>query len=76
MPAENMRIKEAVCIHTRKVYDSCKDRTAWRIFVYTRHGSQAIIDRAINVKCRKVELLWYTSMWSPSPSTVGSTPSM
>ena len=59
MPAENMRIQEAVCIHTRKVYDSCKDRDCVEnLRVYPTRGSQAIIDRAINVKCRKVELLW------------------
>ena len=59
MPAENMRIKEAVCIHTRKVYDSCKDRDCVEnLRVFPTRGSQAIIDRAINVKCRKVELLW------------------
>ncbi|MGI6577509.1 MAG: hypothetical protein ACOX1Q_05615 [Eubacteriales bacterium] len=59
MPAENMHIKEAVCIHTRKVYDSCKDKDCVEnLRVYLTRGSQAIIDRAINVKCRKVELLW------------------
>lgn len=59
MPAENMHIKEAVCIHTKKVYDSCKDKDCMEdLRVYPTRCSQAIIDRAINVKCRKVELLW------------------
>jgi hypothetical protein len=59
MPAENMHIKEAVCVHTKKVYDSCKDKDCLEdLRVFPKRCSQAIIDRAINVKCRRVELLW------------------
>jgi hypothetical protein len=59
MPAENLHIKEAVCIHTKKVYDSCKDKDCMEdLRVYPTRCSQAVIDRAINVKCRRVELLW------------------
>ncbi|MDR1117405.1 MAG: hypothetical protein LBL09_04075 [Oscillospiraceae bacterium] len=62
MPADkrdNMCIKEAVCIHTRKVYDSCKDRDCVEdMRVYLTCRSQEIVDRATSVKPRKVELLW------------------
>ncbi|MDL2274265.1 hypothetical protein LJC34_06985 [Oscillospiraceae bacterium OttesenSCG-928-G22] len=55
----DMCIKEAVCVHTKKVYDSCKDKDCLEdLRVYPTRGSQEIIDRAINVKCRKAELLW------------------
>ncbi len=59
MSADNMHIKEAVCVYTKKVYDSCKDKDCLEdLRVYPTRQSQAIIDRAINVKCRRVELLW------------------
>lgn len=59
MSADNMHIKEAVCVHTKKVYDSCKDKDCMEdLRVYPTRQSQAILDRAINVKCRRIELLW------------------
>lgn len=52
-------IKEAVCIHTKKVYDSCKDKDCVEnLRVYPTRRSQCILDRAINVKARTAELLW------------------
>ncbi|WHH58368.1 hypothetical protein [Petroclostridium sp. X23] len=51
--------KEAVCIQTDKVYDSCREKDCLedlRVFL-TRRG-QEIVDRAINVKCRKSEVIW------------------
>lgn len=51
--------REAVCIQTDKVYDSCREKDCLedlRVF-FTRSG-QEIIDRAINVKCRKSEIIW------------------
>ena len=53
MPAENMHIKEAVCIHTRKVYDSCKDKDCFEDLRVFPTRSQAIIDRAINVNAAR-----------------------
>lgn len=59
MSVDKMHIKEAVCVHTKKVYDSCKDKDCLEdLRVYLTRPSQAVIDRAINVKCRRVELLW------------------
>lgn len=52
-------IKEAVCIHTRKIYDSCKDKDCledFRVFL-TRRG-QEIIDCAINIKPKNAEVLY------------------
>ena len=34
-PVEDMRsVREAVCVHTRKIYDSCRDKdiASYRIF--------------------------------------------
>jgi len=55
----NMSIKEAVCVHTKKVYDSCKDKDCMEnLRVYPTRQGQHIIDHALSVKCRKAELLW------------------
>ncbi len=52
-------LKETVCVHTKKIYDACKDKDCLEdMRVYPTRRSQQIIDRAINVKCRRAELLW------------------
>lgn len=52
-------IKEAVCVHTSKIYDACRDKDCLEdMRVYPTRRSQCIIDKAINVKCRRAELLW------------------
>ncbi|MDK2800480.1 MAG: hypothetical protein PWP27_1540 [Clostridiales bacterium] len=64
--------KEAVCIQTDKVYDSCKEKDCLedlRVF-FTRSG-QAIIDQAINVKCRKAEIIWVFPDVEPVPFNRG-----
>lgn len=54
--------KEAVCIHTDKVYDSCRDKDCLEnIRVYLTAQGQCIVDRAINVKCTKAEVIWIFS---------------
>jgi len=57
-------IKEAVCVHTKKVYDSCKDKDCREdIRVYLTRESQCVLDRATGVKGRRAELLWvYTDI--------------
>ncbi|MDP4152286.1 MAG: hypothetical protein Q8865_02435 [Bacillota bacterium] len=51
--------KEAVCINTTKVYDTCKDKDCLEdLRVYFDSRSQEIIDKAINVKVRKAEIIW------------------
>ena len=32
---ESACIREAVCIHTKKIFDSCKEKTVLRIFAST-----------------------------------------
>lgn len=55
---EERSIREAVCIHTKKIFDSCKDKDCIEdLRVYPTMASQAIIDRAMSVKARCAELL-------------------
>lgn len=52
-------IREAVCIHTRKIFDSCRDKDCVEdLRFYPTAGSQAVIDRAISLKAGKAELLY------------------
>lgn len=54
--------KEAVCIHTDKVYDSCRDKDCLEnIRVYLTAAGQEVVDNAINVKCTKAEIIWVFS---------------
>ncbi len=51
--------KEPCCIHTKKIYDACRDKDCIEdIRVYLTRCGQAVVDKAINVKCRKAELIW------------------
>ncbi len=64
--------KEAVCIHTDKVYDSCRDKDCLEnIRVYLTASGQEIVDRAINVKCTKAEVIWVFSDIEPVPFNRG-----
>ena len=52
-------IREAVCIHTKKIFDSCKDKDCIEdLRVYPTRGCQDIIDRAVSVKAGSAELLY------------------
>lgn len=52
-------IKEAVCIHTKKIYDSCKDKDcAEEIRVCPVMCSKPIIESAVSVRPRSAELLF------------------
>lgn len=54
--------KEAVCIHTDKIYDSCRDKDCLEnLRVYLTAEGQCVVDRAINVKCTKAEIIWVFS---------------
>lgn len=64
--------KEAVCIHTDKVYDSCRDKDCLEnIRVYLTASGQEIVNRAINVKCTKAEIIWVFSDIEPVPFNRG-----
>ena len=52
-------IREAVCIHTRKIFDSCRDKDCVEdLRLYPTASSQAVIDRAISLKAGQAELLY------------------
>ena len=56
---ETTGIREAVCIHTKKIFDSCKDKDCIEdLRLYPTRADQAILDRAISVKAGRAELLY------------------
>ena len=51
------RINEAVCIDTKRIYDSCVSKDCLedlRVTFFSR--SQRLIDEAVTVKCRECEV--------------------
>ena len=51
-------IREAVCIHTKKVTDACRDKDCIEnLRVFLTRDSQAILDRSANARARCVELI-------------------
>ena len=51
-------IREAVCVHTRKIFDSCRDKDCVDdLRVYPTESSQAAIDNALSIRPRSAELL-------------------
>ena len=51
-------IREAVCIHTKKIYDSCKDKDCIEdLRFYPTRSCQGVIDRALSVRGGRAELL-------------------
>ena len=56
--AETAGIREAVCIHTKKIFDSCRDKDCIEdLRLYPTKSSQPVIDRAISIKAGRAELL-------------------
>ncbi|MEG2383376.1 MAG: hypothetical protein RSB39_07275, partial [Oscillospiraceae bacterium] len=52
-------IREAVCIHTSKIFDSCKDKDCIEdLRVYPTCGSQAVIETAFSIRPRSARLLF------------------
>lgn len=52
-------IREAVCINTRKIYDSCKDKDCVDdLRVYPTATSQSYIDNALSIRPKSAELLY------------------
>jgi len=65
-------IKEAVCINTKKVYDSCRYKDCQQdVRVYLTRCGQEVIDRALSVKARTAELLWTFMDVEPVPFNKG-----
>lgn len=51
-------IREAVCVHTKKIYSSCKDKDCVEdLRVFPTVSSQAILDSAISIRPKAAELL-------------------
>lgn len=51
-------IREAVCVHTRKVFDACRDKDCVEdLRVYPTVSSQSNLERAFSVRPRSAELL-------------------
>ena len=54
------KLKEAVCVQVEKVYDSCKEKDCIEdstVIFKNPKAIQCIINKAINVKCRRTEVL-------------------
>ena len=52
-------IREAVCIHTKKIYSSCRDKDCVEdLRVFPTESSQTYIDGAFSIRPRSAELLW------------------
>ena len=55
---EDACIREAVCIHTKKIFDSCKDKDCIEdLRFYPTCDSQRHIDSAVSVRARSAKLL-------------------
>lgn len=55
---DTSRIKEAICIDTDRVYDSCADKDCLTdLRVYLTDKGQCIVDRATTVRCRSAEII-------------------
>lgn len=51
-------IREAVCIHTKKIFASCRDKDCVEdLYVYPICSSQAYIDKAVSIRPKSAELL-------------------
>lgn len=57
-PASSRRIKEAVCIDTARVYDSCADKDCLAdLRVYFTDCAQNLVDAATSIRCRGCDVL-------------------
>ena len=64
--------KEAVCIDTKRIYDSCSDKDCLEdLQVFFTTAQQPIVDQAISVKARKVEVLNVYLAVEPVPFNKG-----
>lgn len=56
---DGMAVREAVCIHTRKIYQTCRDKDCIEdLKVFPTESSQEVLDSALRVRPRSAELLW------------------
>ena len=73
MAEQNLNcVQEAVCIHTKKIYDSCRDKDCITdLRVFPTSGSQAIIDSASNLRGKSAELIYVDVDVKLTPFTKG-----
>lgn len=56
---EDASIREAVCVHTSKIFDACKDKDCLEdLRVYLTAASQDIVNNATSVRAKAAELLF------------------
>ena len=59
-------IREAVCVHTKKIIDACRDKDCIEdLRVYPTQSSQCALDRAVSVKAGKAELIYVATDVEP-----------
>ncbi len=65
-------VKEAVCIHTDKVYDSCRDKECLEdLRVYLGREGQELIDNALSVKISGAQVIYVSEDVEPVPFNSG-----
>ncbi len=66
-------IREAVCVHTRKIFDTCRAKDCIEdLRVYPTAGSQCYIDTAFSIRPRSAELLYVAVNVEPITFNKGS----
>ena len=64
--SDTANIREAVCVHTKKIMDACRDKDCVEdLRVYLTQSSQCAIDRASCVKAGCAELLFVSTCVEP-----------
>lgn len=59
-------IREATCIHTKKIYDNCQSKDCIEdLRVYPTAASQTVLDAAQSVRCGRAELLYVSIQVDP-----------
>jgi len=72
MNFDSRNCKEAVCIQTQQVYDSCRAKECLEdLRVYLPASAQNLLDRATSVKCRNAEIIWVFTDVEPLPFNRG-----
>lgn len=65
-------IREAVCIHTKKISDSCRDKDCLeQLRVYPTQTTQAVLERAVGVRNGRAELLYTAVATEPAAYNQG-----
>jgi len=63
-----MNCKEACCISTTQIMDSCRDKDCFEdLRVFLNHKDQCLLEKAINVRIRRAELIYVHTDVEPLP---------